>query len=246
LRVAVISDIHANLVALEAVLEALDDEAPDEVWCLGDLVGYGPRPNECCALVRERADVCLVGNHDLAVLGRVDIADFSLDAAAAARWTDERLDDEERTFLSSLEPEARRAGVALYHGSARDPVWEYVLTDVLTAESAAATIADAEDDVALVGHSHVALAVSLVDGTLNGGLAPGGTEHELEGARWLLNPGSVGQPRDGDPRAAYLLLDLDRRFGAFRRVPYAVEETQRQLRAAGLPETLATRLAQGH
>jgi diadenosine tetraphosphatase ApaH/serine/threonine PP2A family protein phosphatase len=99
--------------------------------------------------------------------------------------------------------------------------------------------------VALVGHSHVALAVSLADGTLSGGLAPDGTRHELEGARWLLNPGSVGQPRDGDPRAAYLLLDLDRRFGAFHRVPYAVDETQRQLRAAGLPETLATRLADG-
>src|SRR5215210_39612 len=148
LRVAVISDIHANLVALEAVLAALEDAAHDELWCLGDLVGYGPRPNECCALVRERADVCLVGNHDLGVLGEVDIADFSVDAAAAARWTDERLHDEERAFLSSLQPEARRAGVALYHGSARDPVWEYVLT----AESAAATIADAGDDVALVGH----------------------------------------------------------------------------------------------
>jgi predicted phosphodiesterase len=242
LRVAVISDIHANLAALNAVLAAVDEEAPDELWCLGDLVGYGPRPNECCALVRERADVCLVGNHDLAVLGTVDIADFSPDAAAAARWTEERLDAGERRFLASLEPEGERAGVSLYHGSARDPVWEYVLS----AESAAATIVDGGTDVALVGHSHVALAVSLTDGTLSGGVAPGGgAEHDLADARWLLNPGSVGQPRDGDPRAAFLVLDLDRRFGAFRRVPYPVEKTQRELRDAGLPETLAARLAQG-
>ena len=241
MRVAVFSDVHSNLHALEAVLAAIDADAPDELWCLGDTVGYGPRPNECCAAVAERADVCLAGNHDLAVRGTIDLAEFGGDAAIAAGWTREVLSAEARALLDRLEPQAASHGVSLYHASARDPVWEYVLSD----EAAAATLAIARSPVVLVGHSHVALRVVAAAEDLDGGLAPAGTEVELRGLRVLLNPGSVGQPRDGDPRAAYLLLDLETQHASFRRVEYDVARTQREMREAGLPEMLAARLELG-
>jgi diadenosine tetraphosphatase ApaH/serine/threonine PP2A family protein phosphatase len=244
MRVAVISDVHGNETALRAVLADVEREAPDALWCLGDLVGYGPRPNECCALVAELADVCLVGNHDLVALGTadVDVDDFNPEAAEAALWTRNELAPESRAFLQSLSPAAAVAGVELYHASPRDPVWEYVLTD----EAAAAAFRHSSTDVVLVGHSHVPLALAPAgDGTLvEGGLAPEGTRETLRGRR-LLNPGSVGQPRDGDPRAAWLLLDLGARFGLFRRVQYSVENVQEELRRRGLPESLAARLALG-
>jgi len=241
MRVAVVSDIHSNLQALEAVLAAIEGEAPDELWCLGDLVGYGPRPNECCATIAERADICLAGNHDLAVLGTIDLEEFGGEAAVAARWTREVLEPEARAFLDRLEPEGSAHGVALYHGSARDPVWEYVLSD----EGALATLELTDSPLVLVGHSHVALQVVQSGDDLAGGVAPADTELELEGTRALLNPGSVGQPRDGDPRAAYLLLDLETRRATYRRVEYDVKQTQREIRDADLPEMLAGRLELG-
>jgi diadenosine tetraphosphatase ApaH/serine/threonine PP2A family protein phosphatase len=241
MRVAVVSDIHGNLHALEAVLAALEPEAPDELWCLGDLVGYGARPNECCAAIAARASVCLVGNHDLAVRGTIDLAEFSGDAGAAARWTRDVLSADALAFLNSLEPQGTRADVALFHGSARDPVWEYVLSDTV----AIATLELTEEPLVLVGHSHAALHIQLDGGGFTGGLSPAGTEVDLGRGRALLNPGSVGQPRDGDPRAAYLLLDLDARTASFRRVDYDVERTQAEIREAGLPEMLAARLETG-
>jgi diadenosine tetraphosphatase ApaH/serine/threonine PP2A family protein phosphatase len=241
MRVAVVSDIHSNLHALEAVVAAIEEEAPDELWCLGDLVGYGPRPNECCAAIAELADVCLAGNHDLAVRGTIDIREFHGDAGLAATWTRRVLEPEWRELLGRLEPEGAAHGVALYHGSARDPVWEYVLSDV----DARATLELAGSPLVLVGHSHVALQIVQSGDELSGSAAPAGTELELAGVRALLNPGSVGQPRDSDPRAAFLLLDLDARRAAFRRVEYDVERTQREMREAGLPEMLAARLELG-
>jgi predicted phosphodiesterase len=241
MRVAVVSDIHSNLHALEAVLASIAEEAPDELWCLGDLVGYGPRPNECCATVAARADVCLAGNHDLAVRGTIDVEEFHGDAGIAATWTREVLEPQWKELLDGLEPAGSAHGVALYHGSARDPVWEYVLSD----EAALATLELADSPLVLVGHSHVALQVVQSGDELTGGVAPDGRELELDGVRALLNPGSVGQPRDGDPRAAYLLLDLDAQQARFRRVEYDVEQTQREMRDAGLPEMLAGRLALG-
>jgi predicted phosphodiesterase len=241
MRVAVISDIHANLHALEAVLAAIDADPVDELWCLGDLVGYGPKPNECCTIVQARADVCLCGNHDLAVRGTIDLVEFSGDAGTAAAWTRAVLDDDARAFLDGLDPAGKASGVALFHGSARDPVWEYVLSD----EAAVATFTLTEEPLVLVGHSHAALQIALREAVLEGGLAPRGTELDLSDARWLLNPGSVGQPRDGDPNAAYLRLDLDAQHAAFCRVPYDIESTQSEMRAAGLPEALIERLAAG-
>jgi predicted phosphodiesterase len=239
LRVAIVSDIHGNLHALEAVLEAIDRDAPDAIWCLGDLVGYGPRPNRCCALVAERADFCLIGNHDLAVLGRLDLDDFQPDAALSARWTAAALEDEPRAYLESLEPSGEREGIGLFHASPRDPIWEYVLSPDVGAASMAAT----SQDVVLVGHSHVALRYGVSDGTLLP--SPGGTELELRDGRWLLNPGSIGQPRDTDPRAAWMLLDLEARRASYRRVEYDVAKTQQEIRDRGLPEALAARLEFG-
>ena len=240
MRVAVISDVHANFHALEAVLRAIDDASVSAIWCLGDTVGYGPRPNECCDTVRGRADLCLVGNHDLVALGELTVSDFNDEAAAAALWTSEVLTRPSEGFLRSLAPQAEVDGAELFHASARDPVWEYILT----AEAARATLELTSAPVVLVGHSHVALALTIADGEVAGGLAPDGAEVELDG-RWLLNPGSVGQPRDGDPRAAWLLLDFDRKRAAFHRVAYPVDQTQAEMRAAGLPPLLAQRLAHG-
>jgi predicted phosphodiesterase len=240
MRVAVISDVHANYHALEAVLDEIDAAHVDAVWCLGDTVGYGPRPNDCCESVERRADVCLVGNHDLVVLGELTVSDFNDEAAAAALWTSQVLTQPSRTFLESLKPAGEADGADLFHASARDPVWEYVLTE----EAARATLELSDADLVLVGHSHVALALTLDGSGVSGGLASGGAEYELNG-RWLLNPGSVGQPRDGDSRAAWLLLDLQRRFASFRRVAYSIEETQSEMRERGLPRALAARLEHG-
>ena len=241
MRVAVVSDIHGNLHALEAVLAALEPQAPDELWCLGDLVGYGARPNECCAAIEARSSICLVGNHDLAVRGTIDLGEFSGDAGTAARCTRDVLSAESLAFLNTLEPVGVRAGVALFHGSARDPVWEYVLSDA----AAIATLELTEEPVVLVGHSHAALHLQLGPNGAVGALSPAGTELDLTRGRALLNPGSVGQPRDGAPRAAYVLLDLDARTARFERVEYDVERTQAEIREAGLPEVLAARLASG-
>jgi predicted phosphodiesterase len=189
MRVAVISDIHANAHALSAVLEEIDATAPDEVWCLGDVVGYGPAPNDCCAVLAERADVCLVGNHDLVVVERLSIDEFNADARDAALWTQQQLEPEWRDWLTALEPEAHRAHAGLFHASARDPVWEYVLSS----EAAAASFQAAADPLLLVGHSHVALAI---DEQLAGGQAPDGKEIDLSTRRWLQNTASIGQPPD--------------------------------------------------
>jgi predicted phosphodiesterase len=240
MRVAVISDIHGNYHALETVLDDIDAEGVDAVWCLGDTVGYGPLPNECCESVEDRADVSLVGNHDLVVLGELSVSDFNDEAAAAALWTSEALTYRSRGFLERLRPAAELDGADLFHASARDPVWEYVLTE----EAATATFGLSDAPLILVGHSHVPLALTLDVSRVAGGPAPAGTDVELAG-RWLLNPGSVGQPRDGDSRAAWLLLDLEQRFAAFRRVQYPIQQTQAEMRERGLPGTLAARLARG-
>jgi predicted phosphodiesterase len=241
MRIAILSDIHANYHALEAALAAADGEGVDEIWCLGDTVGYGPRPNRCCAVIAERAALCLAGNHDLAVTGVLSIDDFNGDAAAAAHWTREVLEPAARAFLETLEPAASRPGVELYHGSPIDPVWDYVLSEAAAFLSFRTTKAP----LILVGHSHVALALSWAGENLGGGLAREGAEVDLAEGRWLLNPGSVGQPRGGDPRAAWLLIDEEARRATFRRTPYPIDRTQAEIRERGLPEALAERLAHG-
>ena len=241
MRIAVVSDVHGNLNALDAVLAEVEQEGPDELWCLGDLVGYGPRPTECCRRIRERASLSLCGNHDLAVAGRLDLAEFAGEAAIAARWTVATIDAEARAWLAGLEPQAQRNGVELFHASPRDPVWEYVLSDHVARRGLQAVTAP----LVLVGHSHIPLALHLEGEELTGGLAPSGFGADLSSGRWLLNPGSVGQPRDGDRRAAWLLVDTAAGTASFRRVEYDIARTQAEIADAGLPPGLAGRLALG-
>lgn len=242
MRVAVITDIHANLAALEAALEAIDETGVEEIWCLGDVLGYGAEPDQCAALVRERCAICLVGNHDLAVLGELDVGAFSEAAAEAAIWTRENVSEETLDHLRGLSPAGRREGIALYHASPRDPVWEYVLS----AQQAAACFTAQGDRVALIGHSHVALFFHRPDGGADVDIqaiqASAGAEIDLGGGEWLVNPGSVGQPRDGDPRAAWLELDTAASDARFHRVSYDIERAARAIVAAGLPERLGDRL----
>ena len=245
MRVAVLSDIHANRQALDTVLAAVDAAAVDEVWCLGDMVGYGADPDACTALARERASLCLVGNHDLALLGALDISTFSEAASAAVEWTRENVSEETLDFLGSLEPAASRAGVALAHASPRDPIWEYVLST----DQAEAGLDAQEERVGLIGHSHISLffvrAVGGADRHAQGAQATAGTEIELGEGEWLLNPGSVGQPRDGDPRAAWLELDTEGWLARYHRLDYDIEGAAAAIRAAGLPDVLAERLELG-
>ena len=245
LRVAVLSDIHSNRQALEAVLAAVEEAGVEQTWCLGDMVGYGAEPDACTALVRERCSTCLVGNHDLALLGALDISTFSEAAAAAVEWTRANVEEETLEFLGSLEPAASQNGVGLFHASPRDPIWEYVLST----DQAEAGFEAQEERVGLIGHSHIALFFARAPGR-NGGHAQGaqatdGIEVELDEGEWLLNPGSVGQPRDGDPRAAWLELDTEAWTAVYHRVPYHIEAAAATIRAAGLPDVLAERLEVG-
>jgi diadenosine tetraphosphatase ApaH/serine/threonine PP2A family protein phosphatase len=245
-RVAAITDIHANLPALEAVLGAIDAAAVDEVWCLGDVIGYGAEPDQCADLVRERCDLCLVGNHDLAVLGALDIAAFSEAAAEAVAWTRENVAERTLAMLRELEPAGERQGIGLFHASPRDPVWEYVLS----AEQADACLDAQTARIALIGHSHVSLffvrpTEDEPPDEIRGAQTGDDTLLDLAAGRWLINPGSVGQPRDGDPRAAWLELDTGERTARFHRVPYDVERAAASIVAAGLPRRLADRLQVG-
>jgi predicted phosphodiesterase len=245
-RVAAITDIHANLPALEAVLEAIDDAAIDEIWCLGDVIGYGAEPDECADLVRERCAICLVGNHDLAVLGAIDVGAFSEAAAAAVAWTRENVAERTLTMLRELEPEGEREGIALFHASPRDPVWEYVLS----AEQADACLDVQPERIALIGHSHVSLFFVRPEDDeqregIRGAQSSDDTLLDLSAGCWLINPGSVGQPRDGDPRAAWLELDTGDPSARFHRVGYDVERAAASIFSAGLPRRLADRLHVG-
>ncbi len=245
MRVAVITDIHANLPALEATLDAIGEAESEEVWCLGDIVGYGAEPDACADLVRERCALCLVGNHDLAVLGVLDIAAFSESAAEAVVWTRENVAERTLELLRELEPTGSREGIALFHASPRDPVWEYVLSG----EQADACLDVQPERIALIGHSHRSLFFTRPAGNghreLRGGQATDGTAIDLGSGRWLVNPGSVGQPRDGDPRAAWLELDTDEKTAYFHRVSYDIGRAAGSIAAAGLPGRLADRLYVG-
>jgi predicted phosphodiesterase len=240
-KVAVISDVHANLPALEAVLAAIAAEGADELWCLGDLTGYGAGPARCTEIVLERADVCLAGNHDMVVTGEIDLSAFSSDARTAVEWTMGVLDPEALRRLRELRPAGARHGVELYHGSIRDPVWEYVIDN----RTAAICLELQGSAISMVGHSHVPLAYGYTDGNFMGGLAGADTELATEPGPFLLNPGSVGQPRDGDPRAAYMTLELETGAARWRRVDYDVRAAQAAIREAGLPLRLGARLAEG-
>ena len=242
MKVAVISDIHANKQAFEAALEAISSSDAAEVWCLGDLVGYGADPDACVELAREHAAVCLAGNHDLAVTGEVPLDEFSRGASLAAQWTQDVIARDNLEFLEGLAAQGREDRVGLYHASPRDPVWEYVLSTLV-----ADLCLDAQDDrLCLIGHSHVALSFTREEGELaTGEPRRDGAQLDISSGEWLLNPGSVGQPRDGDPRAAWLLLDLDGMTASYMRTDYDIAGAAAAIRAARLPDSLAERLEYG-
>lgn len=242
-RYAVISDIHANLAAFEAVLADIGDRV-DDIWCLGDLVGYGPDPNECIERARQMDLTCVVGNHDKACLGEVDLFEFNPDARRACRWTIDHLAPENRAYLESLSEKLVIGEFTLVHGSPRAPVWEYITSP----ETARENFSAFDTRVCLVGHTHVPLAFCLPTET-----SPLAERRWLSGAgpvslnagRWIVNPGGVGQPRDGDPTAPYILLDREAMVVEVRRVAYPVEQTQKRMEKAGLPGNLILRLAFG-
>jgi diadenosine tetraphosphatase ApaH/serine/threonine PP2A family protein phosphatase len=250
MQLALISDIHSNLPALEAVLAAIDAEGVDEIWCLGDVVGYGADPDECTRVTADRCSICLVGNHDLAVLGEIDISTFSPAAEAAVEWTRDNCEKATLDVLRKLEPTHDAGQLGLYHASPRDPIWEYVLS----VDAAADCLAMQKQRLSFIGHSHVALHFSApedsnatgsgIDQT-KGAPAAAGARLELAEDRWLINPGSVGQPRDGDPRAAWLTLDTEALTAEFHRTEYDIDRAAEAIVAAGLPEHLGGRLYVG-
>ena len=241
MRVAVISDVHGNIQALEAVLEAIDAARVDEIWCLGDVVGYGADPVRCMEIVDERAAVCLAGNHDLVVAGVIDIDMFAHDARDAAEWSRTVLGEDQIAALGTRMPGGEREGVQMFHGSVRDPVWEYVVDP----RTAALCLERQRRPLCLVGHSHVQLLWGYENGELVGGtVAAGATLAHGEGP-FIVNPGSVGQPRDGDPRAGYVILDTAEGTVTWLRADYDIRGAQAAIRDAGLPLRLAARLAEG-
>ncbi|WP_249009544.1 metallophosphoesterase [Conexibacter sp. DBS9H8] len=242
MTIAIISDVHGNRPAFEAVLADIAAVGCDRVWCLGDLVGYGAEPDRCVELARTHAELCLAGNHDLAVIGALPVSEFSAWALEAALWTQRTIAPDSVAFLRSLRSSAERDGIGLFHASPRDPVWEYVLS-VTQAE---ACLDRQTERIALIGHSHVALSFSRLDGAATVGVTHQPAETvDLAAGRWLLNPGSVGQPRDGDPRAAWLELDLDRGAAVYQRIAYDIDAAAAAILSAGLPDGLAERLRYG-
>jgi len=240
MRLAVLSDIHANLAALDAVRDDLP--AVDEVWVLGDIVGYGPQPNEVIRRLQELGARAVTGNHDGAAIGVVDASWFNPDAAAAIAWTVTVLDDNARAYLAAL-PEIRSDGeLTAVHGSPRGPIWEYI-TDV---EIAAANLDAFQTRHCLYGHTHLPLVYRQDGKRMTVVPAIRAAPITLDARRSLINPGSVGQPRDGNPDASYLVLDTESWVVEFHRVPYDIALTQRLMREAGLPRWLIERLSIGH
>ncbi len=246
MRVIVLSDIHANLVALEAVLlHASAGGEIDALWCLGDTVGYGPQPEECIRVLGEMSAVWIAGNHERAATGAISVDEFNGDAAAAALWTMERLSDREGKILDALPEVLTTDNCTLVHGTLRWPIWEYLGSQ----ETALGHLELQETRLGFVGHTHIPLGAALAHGREDEceiyRFTEGVVLHEPEEGKMVVNPGSVGQPRDGDPRAAYIVYETDERTMTLNRVEYAVNVTQRLMMEAGLPRWLIERLSAG-
>jgi diadenosine tetraphosphatase ApaH/serine/threonine PP2A family protein phosphatase len=242
-RYAVLSDVHGNLEALETVLEEVRRERPDVYLCLGDVVGYGPNPNECASRIQDLGGPVVAGNHDLAAVGALDTSTFSPLARAAIEWTIGVISEDTRRWLVSLPDRLEAPDFLAVHGSPRDPAEEYIL-DLPTS---LAIFSKHPFALCLVGHSHVPGTFVLgADGTVSARSLPVGKDVRLlRSSRYIVNVGSVGQPRDGDPRASYLLLDTEARTVTLRRLPYPIAATQEKMTTRGLPVQLAQRLAVG-
>ena len=239
MRIAVLSDIHGNLPALEAVLGAL--RPFDAVWQLGDVVGYGPQPDEVVARLAAEGAVGVRGNHDSAAVGELSTDAFNDDARAAVEWTAERIDAQTRSWLSALPLTSVDTPFTMVHGSPRDPTWEYVFTSGV----ARANLRSFDTRHCLVGHTHVPV-IFRQRGTGMESISPGpGDTLELGGQRVIVNPGSVGQPRDGDPRASAMVIDTDVQRLQWHRVEYPIEKVQKLMSQEDLPIRLIARLRYG-
>jgi diadenosine tetraphosphatase ApaH/serine/threonine PP2A family protein phosphatase len=239
---AVLSDVHSNLEALEAVLADVGRAGAAELLCLGDFVGYGASPNECLDRLRPLVTAAVVGNHDVAVCGRSRLGDFTSNAAQAARWTGTVLSPENRAWLEALPYERRHGGALLVHASPAEPrAWHYVLS----VEEARIEFDGFEDELCLIGHSHYPGAFRL-DGPSGDIVYGREADVALEaGNRYLVNVPSVGQPRDGDARAGYLLWDDAARWVRHVRVDYDFDSARQRILDAGLPRFLGERLQWG-
>lgn len=242
MRYAILADIHSNLVAFKAVLQDLKKRGGfDKIWCLGDVVGYGPEPGACIELLKQLDYICIAGNHDRAIVGLIDILDFNEDAAQANQWTAEQLTEEQKEYLKSLPLKHIEGDFSMFHGSPREPVWEYLLSTSL----AKANLKYFNTPFCLVGHSHVPLVFKYTNDNINLNRLDDGTTIPIGEHRLIINPGSVGQPRNFDPRASYALYDSDAEIIYHHRVAYDVEATKEKMREANLPEFLIERLSHG-
>ncbi|NOZ48514.1 MAG: metallophosphoesterase [Chloroflexi bacterium] len=246
MRVAVLSDIHANRVALEVVLRTIETLPIEQIWCLGDVVGYGPEPAACVALMRSHADICLAGNHDLALVEKLDLAQFNPIARQAISWQRTQLSDDALNWLQGLSSMHIAPPVTLAHGSPRAPAWEYIANNNTAAEN----FSFFETALCLVGHTHVAggwrrRPVGKATGAEPVFCPPGDIVHLDSAYRWILNPGSVGQPRDGDPRAAFAVLDTTSDIWTWHRLSYDIDAVAAAIGRAGLPDVLGQRLCLG-
>ncbi len=243
MRYAILADIHANLAAFTAVLDDIERRGGvEEIWCLGDVVGYGPDPHRCLELLRQHNHICVAGNHDWAAVGKIDSAYFNPAAAAACHWTTEQLSPEDRQYLENLPLVTEKGDFTLAHGSPREPIGEYILST----SSAVENLDYFPTPFCLVGHSHVPL-VFEHDETGAGSLREFADNAVLTLAenRLIINPGGVGQPRDGDPRASYAIYDSEAGSVSHYRISYDIAATQSRMRQCNLPESLVERLSYG-
>lgn len=241
MKYVVISDIHANLEAFEAARKEIDDISPDKILCLGDLVGYGASPNECVEAARKISELTVAGNHDFGAVGRTDIAYFNMYAREAILWTAKALKEDNSKYLSGLPlTQVVGDGIRMVHATPRDPErWNYIFSH----EQALEEFEAFEEQICFVGHSHQPLIYELMDSeTL---IVNNEKVRVIEGRRYIVNVGSVGQPRDANPKAAICVYDVDRAEIAIRRIEYDVEAAKKRIIDAGLPAVLANRLSWG-
>lgn len=242
MKALVLSDIHGNLEALQAVLEDAESNY-DELWCLGDIVGYGPLPNECIKLLQKQKNLkCIIGNHDAAAIQLLDTSFFNRDAKRSMSWTQSILSEENKDFLASL-PEKILAyeDFTLVHGSPRAPVFEYILDTYVATLNFSAL----DTDFCFVGHSHIPALYSFPPNASQASLEiPRNREFKLV-PQMIINPGSIGQPRDRNPYASYLILDIEAKIVNFHRVAYNIENTQKKMILRHLPENHIARLKLG-
>ncbi len=240
---AIIADIHANLAAFTAVLDDIKRrEEVEEVWCLGDVVGYGPDPHQCIELLRQCNHVCIAGNHDWAAIGKINTSEFNPDAAVACRWTAQQLTPEDVEYLENLPLVIQKEDFTLVHGSPREPIWEYLISTSLAKEN----FAHFKSQFCLVGHSHVPLVFRHSEtGTCSFSQFLTNVGLVLGKSRLIINPGGVGQPRDGDPRASYAIYDSETRLVKLHRVTYDIGDTQVRMVKHNLPVRLVARLSYG-